>query len=98
MEDLIVLINDRFGHRKKPENSKKHSPSLILLTQCMENLSLCNLKIFLCISIKKREASEHSEVSAFGLDLKKNLGIHFFNLDTQENFQITLGQIVQTLC
>ena len=26
------------------------------------------------------EASDHSEVSAYGLDLKKNLGIHYFNL------------------
>ena len=45
----------------------------------------------------KKGASDHSEVLAFGLDLKKNLGFPFFNLDTQENFQITLGQIVQTL-
>jgi hypothetical protein len=32
------------------------------------------------------EASDHSEVSAYGLDLKKDLGLHFFNLDTIENF------------
>ena len=70
----------------------------LYLTQCLEKLSLCNLKIFLCISIKKRKASDHSEVSAFGLDLKKNLGFPFFNLDTLENFQITLGQFFQTLC
>ena len=40
---------------KKPENSKKHSPSLIVLNSVLEKLSSCNLKIFLCISIEKRE-------------------------------------------
>ena len=39
----------------------------------------------------------HFSVSAFGLDLKKNLGFPFFNLDTQENIQIKLGQFFQTL-
>ena len=86
-----------FSTTKKPENSKKHSPSLILLTQCMENFSSCNLIFFLDILIGKMEASEHSEVSGFALDLKKNLGIHFSNLDIQEKYQITLGKIFHTL-
>ena len=63
----------------------------------MENFSSCNLKIFLGISIENMEASDHSEVSACGLDLKKDLGPHFFNRDTIENFQITRGNIFQTL-
>ena len=33
---------------------------------------------------RSHSASEHSEVSGKALDLKKNLGLHFFNLDTQE--------------
>ena len=56
----------------------------------MENFSSRDLKIFLGISIKKMEAPDHSKVLAYGLDLKKNLGLHFFNLDTQEKCQITI--------
>ena len=63
----------------------------------MGKIVLVQFENFPVYLYKKREASDYSEVSAFGLDLKKNLGFHFFNLDTQENFQITLGQFFQTL-
>ena len=63
----------------------------------MENFSSCNLIFFLDILIGKMEASEHSEVSGFALDLKKNLVLHFSNLDIQEKYQITLGKIFHTL-
>ena len=63
----------------------------------MENFSSCNLIFFLDILIGKMEASEHSEVSGFALDLKKNLSLHFSNLDIQEKYQITLGKIFHTL-
>ena len=82
--------------QKKLKNAKKHSPSLILLSQCFENYSLC-LRFFLGIMIEKNAALDHSEVavldSSLDLDLKKNLGSHFFNLNTQEKSQITLGKI-----
>ena len=35
-------------------------------------------------------ASDHSEVSAYGLDLKKNLGSHFRNLKTLEKNKLYL--------
>ena len=35
-------------------------------------------------------ASDHSEVSAYGLDLKKNLGSHFRNLKTLEKSKLYL--------
>ena len=35
-------------------------------------------------------ASDHFEVSAFGLDLKKNLGSHFRNLKTLEKSKLYL--------
>ena len=63
----------------------------------MENFSSCNLKIFYGISIEKMEASDHSEVEAVGRDLGMVRGLHFFNWDTQEKFQITRGEIFQTL-
>ena len=36
------------------------------------------------------EASDHSEVSAFGLDLKKNLGFHFSILIHKKIFKLHL--------
>ena len=62
----------------------------LFITQCLDNLSSCNLKFFLCISIEKMEASEHSEVSAFGLDLKKNLGFIFSILIHRKIFKLHL--------
>ena len=87
--------NDRDSHRKKPENLKKHSPSLIVLSQCSKNYPriIC---FFSGFSIRKMAASDHSEVSAYGLDLKKNLGSHFRNLKTLEKKQIILGQFFFT--
>ena len=35
-------------------------------------------------------ALDHSEVSAYGLDLKKNLGSHFRNLKTLEKSKLYL--------
>ena len=43
------------------------------------------------------EAKVLFEVEAEGRDLGMIRGFPFFNRDTQENFQITQGQIVQTL-
>ena len=87
--------NDRDFHRKKPENLKKHSPSLIVLSQCSKNYPriIC---FFSGFSIQKMAASDHSEVSAYGLDLKKNLGSHFRNLKTLEKNKIILGQFFFT--
>ena len=81
--------NDRDFHRKKPENLKKHSPSLIVLSQCSKNYPriIC---FFSGFSIRKMAASDHSEVSAYGLDLKKNLGSHFRNLKTLEKSKLYL--------
>ena len=44
-------------------------PSRIVLTKCLEKLSKCNLNIFLCIKIEKREAEVLFEVEAEGRDL-----------------------------
>ena len=87
--------NDRDFHRKKPENLKKHSPSLIVLSQCSKNYPriIC---FFSGFSIRKMAASDHSEVLAYSLDLKKNLGSHFRNLKTLEKKQIILGQFFFT--
>ena len=41
-------------------------------------------------------ASDHSEVSAYGLNLKKNLGSHFGNLKTLEKSKIILGHFFFT--
>ena len=81
--------NDLDFHRKKPENLKKHSPSLIVLSQCSKNYPriIC---FFSGFSIQKMAASDHSEVSAYGLDLKKNLGSHFRNLKTLEKSKLYL--------
>ena len=87
--------NDLDFHRKKPENLKKHSPSLIVLSQCSKNYP-CIICFFSGFSIRKMAASDHSEVSAYGLDLKKNLGSHFRNLKTLEKKQIILGQFFFT--
>ena len=51
-----------------------------------KNLPSCNLRIFLGYLDWKDGASDLSEVLAYGLDLKKNLGIHLFNRDTQGKF------------
>ena len=45
---------------------------------------------FLGFSIQKMAASDHSEVSAYGLDLKKNLSSHFRNLKTLEKSKFYL--------
>ena len=85
-------------YREKTVKIKKwYFPSRIVLTKCVENFSKCNLKFFLDILIGKMEVSDHSEVSGFALDLKKNLVLHFSNLDIQEKYQITLGKIFHTL-
>ena len=63
----------------------------------MENFSKCNLKIFYGIKIEKMEAKVLFEVEAVGRDLGMVRGLHFFNRDTIENFQITRGKIFQTL-
>ena len=80
---------------KTRKNAKKHSPSLIVLSQCSKNYPriIC---FFSGFSIRKMAASDHSEVSAYGLDLKKNLGSHFRNLKTLEKKQIILGQFFFT--
>ena len=52
--------------------------------------------IFSGFSIQKIAASDHSEVSAYGLNLKKSLGSHFRNLKTLEKKQIILGQFFFT--
>ena len=82
---------------EKPEISKKHSPSLTVLNSVLGKLVLVQFENFPVYLHWKKGASDHSEVLAFGLDLKKNLGFPFSNLDTQENIQITLGQFFQTL-
>ena len=72
-------------------------PSRIVLTKCVENFSKCNLKIFYGIKIEKMEAKVLFEVEAVGRDLGMVRGLHFFNRDTIENFQITRGKFFQTL-
>ena len=76
---------------------KWYFPSRIVLTKCVENFSKCNLKIFYGIKIEKMEAKVLFEVEAVGRDLGMVRGLHFFNRDTIENFQITRGNIFQTL-
>ena len=76
---------------------KWYFPSRIVLTKCVENFSKCNLKIFYGIKIEKMEAKVLFEVEAVGRDLGMVRGLHFFNRDTIENFQITRGKIFQTL-
>ena len=76
---------------------KWYFPSRIVLTKCVENFSKCNLKIFYGIKIEKMEAKVLFEVKAVGRDLGMVRGLHFFNRDTIENFQITRGKIFQTL-
>ena len=61
-----------------------------------KKLSSYNLLFFSGFSIRKMAASDHSEVSAYGLDLKKNLGSHFRNLKTLEKSKIILGQFFFT--
>ena len=60
-----------------------------------KKLYLYNL-LFLRFLIEKMAASDHSEVSAYGLDLKKNLSSHYKNLKTLEKKQIILGQFFFT--
>ena len=72
-------------------------PSRIVLTKCVENFSKCNWKIFLGIKIENMEAKVLFEVEAAGRDLGMVRGLHFFNRDTIENFQITRGKFFQTL-
>ena len=45
----------------------------------------------------KMDAEVLFEVKAVGRDLRMVRGLHFFNRDTIENFQITRGKIFQTL-
>ena len=52
--------------------------------------------LVLGFSIQKMAASDHSEVSAYALDLKKNLGSHFRNIKTLEKKQIILVQFFFT--
>ena len=84
----IFFNNDRDFHRKKPENLKKHSPSLIVLSQCSKNYPriIC---FFSGFSIQKMAASDHSEVLVYGLNLKKNLDSHFRNLKTLKRTNYT---------
>ena len=49
------MANDFFLTRKNQKIRKSTLLHSLFLTQCLDNVSLCNLKIFLCISIEKRE-------------------------------------------
>ena len=87
----LVAQKDNVG------SQKWYFPSRIVLTKCVENFSKCNLKIFYGIKIEKMEAKVLFEVEAVGRDLGMVRGLHFFNRDTIENFQITRGKFFQTL-
>ena len=89
---IVACSTDDTGKIKK-----WYFPSRIVLTKCVENFSKCNLKIFYGIKIEKMEAKVLFEVEAVGRDLGMVRGLHFFNRDTIENFQITRGKFFQTL-
>jgi len=87
--------NDRDSHRKKPENLKKHSPSLIVLSQCSKTYPhiICFFSGFL---IQKMAAAlDHSKVSVYGLDLKQNF-LAILGISKSSKKQIILGQFFFT--
>ena len=80
--------------------TRKKCEKALSFTHCsfsvFKKLSSYNLLFFSGFSIRKMAASDHSEVSAYSLDLKKNLGSHFRNLKTLEKSKIILGQFFFT--
>ena len=83
--------------REKNLQEKWYFPSRIVFSRCEEKLSKYNFAFFKGFEIPKMAAEVLFEVEAVGRDLGMVRGLHFFNRDTIENFQITRGKIFQTL-
>ena len=65
----------------------------LFITQCLDNLSSCNLTIFLCISIEKLEPRTIPRSRPSASTSKRTSALVFSISIPREKSQITLGKI-----